>query len=77
MTDVKYYHNSHYSGYKNLWARYHNGRIYFVRPYRSTLAQIDRPKKPDITALVVHPSEVGWNLPKTHQRHLLKFPQGN
>ncbi|KAG4428288.1 hypothetical protein IFR05_016229 [Cadophora sp. M221] len=26
---------------------------------------------------LAHPSEIGWNLPQTHERHILKFPQGS
>lgn len=37
---------------------------------------IDRPKKKGLQKLVAHQSESEWALPQDHDRHLLKFPQG-
>ncbi|KAN0106129.1 hypothetical protein V8E51_009005 [Hyaloscypha variabilis] len=65
--------------YFNPWRRRTNyrkhqvdDRIFYVRKYKETLTQIDRPKPAG--ALIAHPSESGWRLPRTHKRHFLNFP---
>jgi hypothetical protein len=67
--------------YFNPWRRRTNyrkhqvdDRIFYVRKYKETLTQIDRPKPAG--ALIAHPSESGWRLPRTHKRHFLNFPAG-
>ena len=40
------------------------------------MSYIDRPKGKELSLLVAHPSEKGWNLPRTHKRHFMKFPSG-
>jgi hypothetical protein len=47
------------------------GRLFFIRKYKETLKQVDRPKTN--AALFRHPSEKGWNLSEVHKRHFLKF----
>ena len=49
-------------------------RLFFIRRYKETLKQIDRPKTDG--ALFRHPSEKEWSLPQTHERHFLNFPIG-
>ncbi|TGO67883.1 hypothetical protein BOTNAR_0034g00430 [Botryotinia narcissicola] len=40
-----------------------------------TLSQIDTPKPQRLSKLITHKSEMQWNLPRDHPRHLLNFPQ--
>lgn len=41
-----------------------------------TLSQIDVSKPPRLSKLIAHKSEMQWNLPRDHPRHLLNFSQG-
>ncbi|KAE9370758.1 hypothetical protein N431DRAFT_342854 [Stipitochalara longipes BDJ] len=50
-----------------------NARHFYIRRYKLNMKQIDRPKKNG--NLFAHPSERGWQLPRTHKRHFLNFPQ--
>jgi hypothetical protein len=47
-------------------------RPFFIRKYRETLKQIDKPKTGG--TLFRHSSKKEWSLPQTHERHFLKFP---
>ncbi|KAL2065548.1 hypothetical protein VTL71DRAFT_3218 [Oculimacula yallundae] len=71
---VHYFHKKDYRGWK-----YNEVRIrsiaYLVKPYKVTLATIDRPKSKEATALVKDCSGSGWNLPGDHPRHFSKIPQ--
>lgn len=48
----------------------------WLRQKKRILAVVDRPKGATLTALVAHPSQDGWNLPREHDRHFLQFPLG-
>ncbi|KUJ14235.1 uncharacterized protein LY89DRAFT_736283 [Mollisia scopiformis] len=50
------------------------GNKYWLRCKKQTIAMIDKPKPTDMSTMVAHPSEQGWNLPVGHVRHFLKFP---
>jgi len=74
--DIEYFNKKHYAGWKFASLADNDGRVYLVRPYKYTLAHIDRPKPALLSSLVAHPSESGWNLPVEHKRHFFKLPYG-
>ncbi|KAH9207649.1 hypothetical protein DL95DRAFT_468501 [Leptodontidium sp. 2 PMI_412] len=48
---------------------------YWLRKIKSVPEQYDAIELSEVWKDLAHPSESGWNLPQTHERHLLKFPQ--
>jgi hypothetical protein len=60
-------------GYFPAWS---DSRVYYLRKSKVPMRFIDRPKERSLSLLVAHPSEQGWNLPKSHKRHFMKFPHG-
>ncbi|CZR64057.1 uncharacterized protein PAC_13954 [Phialocephala subalpina] len=67
--------NSHFSAGKPLYIWGSDGRAYVPWENEPTLKVIDRPRPPSYTLTIRHPSFKGWNLPKEHPRHFLKFPK--
>lgn len=82
IVDIEYYH---YKAQPLLWKNLlrwtsttdtQNDVDYWDSP--GPLKDVDRVSREKTAAreVGIHPSQGGWNLPRSHPRHLLNFPQG-
>ena len=77
LAELDYYKdkNERGPGYFPGWGE--DSRRFYLRKGKVPMRYIDRPKERSLSAIIAHPSERQWNLPKYHKRHFMKFPLGN
>ncbi|EKD16765.1 hypothetical protein MBM_05234 [Drepanopeziza brunnea f. sp. 'multigermtubi' MB_m1] len=73
---LDYYQKKQWKGDRGLQRvspRNAKNRHFYLRRYKKTLKQIDKPKAGG--EIFAHCSEHQWNLPVGHERHVLSFPR--
>jgi hypothetical protein len=77
LADLDYYKNKSERGPGYFPEFGEDNRRFYLRKGEVPMRYIDRPKERSLSAMIAHPSERQWNLPKSHKRHLMKLRLGN